>query len=59
VERASSTLEDEEFSEYEDHVSVNLESDSELKEEDEIDPQPAPGPANQQLAHQKPAGGKI
>ena len=45
VEGASSTLEDEEFSEYEDHVSVNSKSESELEEEDEIDPQPVPGKA--------------
>lgn len=48
VEGVSSTLEDEEFSKYEDHVSV--ESDSEFEEEDEIDHQPAPRPARQQLA---------
>jgi hypothetical protein len=35
-----SSLEDEKSSEYEDHVSVNLESDGELEGEDEIDPQP-------------------
>ena len=33
--------EGEEFSEYEDHVSVDSDSDSELEEEDEIDHQPA------------------
>ena len=38
----------------EDHASVNSESDSELVEEDEIGPQPAPGPASQQ-----PVGGEI
>ena len=49
-EGGSSTLEDEEFSEYENHVSFNSDSDSELEQEDEIDPQPA---------HQQPAGGGI
>jgi hypothetical protein len=49
VEGGSSTLEDE-FSEYENHVSFNLYSDSELEQEDEIDPQ---------TAHQLPAGGGI
>ena len=60
---ASSTLEDEEYSEYEDHVSVNSESGSELEEEDEIDPQSDQGPASQQpapgTARQQPEGGQI
>lgn len=42
--------EEEEFSEYEDHMSVNSESDSEFEEEDEIDHQPAPKRARQQPA---------
>ena len=40
--------EEEDFSEYEDHVSVNSESDSEFEEEDENDHQPAPRQARQQ-----------
>ena len=47
------------FPNNEDPVSVNSESDSELKEEDEIDPQPNPGPARQQPAHQQPAGAEM
>ena len=54
--------EEEEFSEYEDRIAVNSESDSEFEEDDEIDHQPAPKKkACQQPAtepdHQQPATG--
>lgn len=38
MEGAPSTVQDQDISEYEDHVSVNSESDSEFEEADETDP---------------------